>query len=200
MDVYMSHRLTSVALLAMAFYAASAHADDSDSTIFSFSGFGSAGLVHSSEHQCGLYQYRLKPDGAGYSHNWSADVDSLLGGRVTAKFTPQLSAVLQVIAEQNYDNSYRPHVEWANIQYQVTPEFSVRVGRTVLPTFLFSGTRKVAIPILGCAPPWRFIAWYRSLPAMAWMSVIASILVTSRHTVQANAGSGQQTFRMAAAQ
>ena len=160
----MSHRLTSVALLAMAFCPASAHADDSDSTIFSFSGFGSAGLVHSSERQADFTSSQLKPDGAGYSHNWSADVDSLLGAQITAKLTPRLSAVLQVISEQNYDNSYRPHVEWANIQYRITPDLSVRVGRTVLPTFLFSGTRKVAYTYPWVRPP---LEVYHQVPVTA---------------------------------
>jgi hypothetical protein len=57
--------------------------------------------------------------------------------------------MLQVISEQNYDSSDRPHVEWANITYQPTPEFSVRLGRIVLPTFLLSDARKV-----GYANPW----------------------------------------------
>ena len=109
----------------------------------------------------GLYLRILKPNGAGHSHTWSADVDSLIGVQGTADFTPRLSAILQVIAEQNYDNSYRPHVEWANIQYQLTPTFSVRAGRTVLPTFLFSDTRKVAYSYPWVRPP---LEVYRQAP------------------------------------
>jgi hypothetical protein len=44
-------------------------------------------------------------------------------------------------------------VEWANIQYQFTPDFSVRGGRTVLPTLLFSDTRKVAYTYPWVRPP-----------------------------------------------
>jgi hypothetical protein len=95
----------------------------------------------------------LKPDGAGYSDAWSAHVDSLIGGQVTANFSPQLSAVLQVISEQNYDNSYQPQVEWANVQYEFTPDFSMRIGRTVLPTLLYSDTRKVAFTYPWVRPP-----------------------------------------------
>ena len=40
-------------------------------------------------------------------------------------------------------------MEWANIKYQFTPDFNVRVGRTVLPAFLFADIRK-----LGYAHPW----------------------------------------------
>ena len=145
----MSYKLTPIALLAMALYAAGARADDPGTPMFSFSGFGTLGVVHSSEDNADFTSSVFKPNGAGYSHTWSADVDSLIGAQVTANLTPQLSAVLQVISEQNYDNTYRPHVEWANIKYQFTPDFSVRVGRIVLPGFLVSDYRKV-----GYANPW----------------------------------------------
>src|SRR5579859_7329349 len=127
----------------------SAAGEDSSASMLSFSGFGTLGLVHSSDDNADFTANLLQPNGAGYTHSWSPDVDSRLGAQVIAHFTPQLSAMLQVISEQNYDNTYKPHVEWANIAFQPTPEFSVRVGRIVLPTFLLSDTRKV-----GFANPW----------------------------------------------
>jgi hypothetical protein len=147
------HGLTHIAVLAMALRAADASADDLGVPMFSFGGFGTAGLVHSSEPQADFTSSLFKPDGAGYSHAWSADVDSRFGGQVTANFTPKLSAVVQVIVEQNYDNTYRPHVEWANVAYQFTPDFRVRAGRTVLPTFLLSDTRNVAYTYSWVRPP-----------------------------------------------
>jgi hypothetical protein len=126
-----------------------AAAEDPSASMFSFSGFGTLGLVHSSENLADFTGDPLQPNGAGYTRAWSPDVDSRLGAQVTAHFTPQLTAMLQVIAEQNTDGSFSPHVEWANIAYQPIPEFSVRVGRIVLPTFLLSDTRKV-----GYANPW----------------------------------------------
>jgi len=168
---HISHKLTLVTLLATALYAAGARAGDVEAPMFSFSGFGTLGVVHSSERQADFISSILKPNGAGYSHAWSADVDSLIGGQVTANFTPKLSAVLQVIAEQNYDNSYRPHVEWANIKYQLTPDFSVRAGRTLLPTFLLSDTRKVAYTYPWVRPP---LEVYRLAPVTASDGVDAS--------------------------
>jgi hypothetical protein len=126
-----------------------AAAEDASPSMFSFSGFGTLGLVHSSEETADFTASQLQPNGAGYTHSWSPDVDSRLGAQATAHFTPQLSAMLQVISEQSSDDTYRPQVEWANIAYQLTSEFSVRVGRIVLPTFLLSDTRKV-----GYASPW----------------------------------------------
>lgn len=144
-----SNKLTYIALLATALHVAGASADELETPMFSFSGFGTLGVVHSSENQADFTSSAFKPNGAGYSHDWSADVDSLIGGQVTVDLSPKLSSVLQVIAEQNYDNTYRPHVEWANIKYQVTPDFNVRIGRIVLPVFLVSDFRKV-----GYANPW----------------------------------------------
>jgi hypothetical protein len=123
--------------------------DDASASTFSFSGFGTLGVVHSSETEADFTNSTFKPNGAGFTHAWSPDVDSRLGAQVTANVTSRLSAVVQVVSEQRYDNSYRPHVEWANIKYQFTPDLSVRAGRTVLSSFMFSDTRNV-----GYANPW----------------------------------------------
>lgn len=149
----MPYKLTPVVLLAIAMLIADAHADagpdDSGARMFTFSGFGTLGLVHSSEDRADFTSNLYKPGGAGNSRDWSADVDSRLGGQVVANFTSQLSAVVQVISEQRYDNTYTPEVEWANFRYAFTPDFSVRFGRIVMPSFLVSDFRKV-----GYANPW----------------------------------------------
>jgi len=134
-------------------YPLQAIADDPNPSMFSFNGFGTAGVVHSSEAQADFTSSVFKPNGAGYSHNWSADVDSRIGAQATANFTPQLSAVVQVISEQGYDNTYRPGVEWANIKYQFTSDFGVRLGRIELPTYLVSDFRKVGYAIPWVRPP-----------------------------------------------
>jgi len=117
--------------------------------MFSFAGFGTLGVVHSSEDNAEFTGSEFSPTGAGYGHSWSAAVDSLVGAQVTANLTSKLSAVLQVISEQNYDNTYTPHVEWANLKYQFTPDFDVRIGRTALPVFMLTDTRNI-----GYASPW----------------------------------------------
>jgi len=168
---HMSYKLSCIAPLVMSVYAAGTSAASPGPPMFSFSGFGTLGVVHSSENQADFTSSTLAPNGAGHSHTWSADVDSLIAGQVNANLMPRLSAVLQVIAEQNYDNSYRPHVEWANIKYQVTPDFSVRAGRTLLPSFLFSDTRKVAYAYPWVRPP---LEVYRQEPITASDGVDAS--------------------------
>lgn len=124
-------------------------ADDLDKPMFSFAGFGTLGVVHSSEDRADFTETYLQPNGAGYSNNWSTSVDSRLGAQITGNFTPSLSGVLQVVSQQRYDDSYKPTVEWANLKYQVTPDFSVRLGRIALPSFLAADYRDV-----GYAMPW----------------------------------------------
>lgn len=134
----------------MALYAAGARAEDTDASIFAISGFGTVGAVHSSEHQADYTNSPwYKPSGAGYSQNWSAGVDSRLALQLDAKFTPQLSAVVQAVSQLRYDNSYMPTLEWANIKYDFTSDFSARLGRIVMSTFLASDYRNV-----GYAYPW----------------------------------------------
>lgn len=141
-------RMTLAAVLCLAASAA-ASTEETDVPMFSLSGFGTLGVVHSSEGRADFVSSIFAPKGAGHSRQWSAEVDSRLGAQLTANFTPQVSATLQLIAEQRHDGRYSPHVEWANIKYQLTSQLSVRVGRTALASFLASDSRKVAY-----ANPW----------------------------------------------
>jgi hypothetical protein len=127
--------------------AGAAHAEERP--MWSVSGFGTLGAVHSSERDADYTSSVLKGSGAGASGSWSADVDSRLGMQLDLNLDKQWSAVLQVVSEQGLDNSYRPKIEWANVKYQVTPELAVRVGRVALPVFLTADYRRV-----GYAYPW----------------------------------------------
>ncbi len=157
----MSLDLARIALLAIALHAAGARADDPAAPLFSFRGFGTLGIAHSSDDQADFTSSPAKPYGAGFSHAWSAELDSLIAGQVSARLGPRFSAVLQVVSEQNYEHSYRPHVEWANVKYQVTPDFDVRFGRTVLPGLMLSDSRKVGYSNPWVRPP---VEVYGSIP------------------------------------
>ena len=142
--------LVSISSVAIALLAPVARAsDEPDAPLFAFSGFGTLGVLHSSEDQADFTAGALKPKGAGFTRAWSAEVDSLIGAQLIFQPSPRFSAVVQVISEQDAFGTYEPHLEWANVQYQFTPDFSIRVGRTVLPPFLLTAARKV-----GYAYPW----------------------------------------------
>lgn len=138
---------SSVIAIALAALPASAQADEARN--WSFSGFGTASMVHSSLRDADYTNTVLKVNGAGYTRSWSTDVDSRLGAQLDLAMNKQLSGVLQVVSEQGVDGSYTPHVEWFNIKYQVTPDLSVRFGRIALPIFLAADYRKA-----GYAYPW----------------------------------------------
>jgi hypothetical protein len=187
-----------VALLAAVLSASTAHADepvpDPRPPRLSFSGFGILGVVHSSEKDADFTSTTFKPGGTGHTHDWSAAVDSLVGGQLTVRPTTKLSAIVQVIAEQKYDDSYRPSVGWANVKYQLTPDFSVRVGRTILPVFLLSDVRQV-----GYAHPWVRppIEVYSLVPVSSNDGVDASYRVSIRSvtsTFQVTAGRSDSRF------
>ena len=116
---------------------------------WTFSGFGTAGVVHSDARQADFASSSMKPGGAGRSARWSRHVDNKLGGQLGLHLDQHWSAVLQVVTEQRLDYSYRPRVEWANLSYQVTPELALRVGRIAMPMFIAADYRKV-----GYAYPW----------------------------------------------
>lgn len=125
-------------------------ADTVGSPAISWHGFGTLGAVRSDQdHSDVVSNVFLQPNGAGHTRRWHMGVDSKIGGQLDARFSPELSAVLQVVSKHRYDNSWTPEIEWANVKYQFTPAFSARLGRTVAPMFMRSDTTNV-----GYANPW----------------------------------------------
>lgn len=136
------------------------HAADENPALFKFSGFATLGASNSSENDGDYVPDATVPKGAGFSDVWAFGNDSRLGLQAAADLTPDVTVVLQVISEYQYDNTYRPIVEWANIKYEITPDFYVRAGRIALPTFLNSDTRKVGYSYPWIHPP---VEIYRQL-------------------------------------
>lgn len=115
----------------------------------SFDAFGTLGLVHSTEDQADFVWNPFRADGPGHSETVSPDVDSRVGGQLTLRVLPELTAVVQAVVEQNQEDEYRPRLEWAYVEYAITRDLTVRAGRTTLPSFLVSDHRKVSY-----ANPW----------------------------------------------
>lgn len=124
-------------------------------------GYGSAGLVHSSERNADFTSNVINPGRAGFSRRTSYDVDSRLAGQINYESHANWSAVLQVIAERNLDRDFSPRVEWANIKYRYSPELSIRIGRTALPIFLLGDYRKASYALPWVRPP---VEVYGGLP------------------------------------
>lgn len=120
---------------------------------WNLSGFGTLAAVHSNNDQADFTANALSPGAAGYSRAWSAHVDSRLGAQLDVRFDSRWSAVLQLVAERGLRDGYSPVVEWANLQYQATPDLSLRVGRIALPLFLSGDYRKIGYALPWVRPP-----------------------------------------------
>jgi hypothetical protein len=125
------------------------HADPTIDQYVTFSGFGTLGAVHSNYSQADFIGNVEQPRGAGYSRSWSSTPDSDLGAQAYITLTDALSSVVQVVSRYNADGNYKPSLEWANLQYEVTSDLAVRLGRMALPTFERSDIQNV-----GYALPW----------------------------------------------
>ncbi|XQU07511.1 hypothetical protein P4544_12740 [Halomonas sp. LY9] len=135
-------------------------ADDSLPSL-TLNGFGTLGVVHSDVSDADFVSDPLASSGAGYSGDWSAEVDSRLGLQATLAATSAFSATVQVVSEKRFDGSYSPAIEWAYLQYDATPNLSLRVGRMVQGNFLNSEYRKVSFATPWVRPPAEI---YRVVP------------------------------------
>ncbi|NRR32553.1 hypothetical protein HSX11_20500 [Oxalobacteraceae bacterium] len=134
---------------------------EADKPAWSFGGYGSAGVVHSSEERADFTGSTLNPGSAGHGHRWASNVDSRLGVQLGLTLSPSWSAVLQLVSESTRLHAYRPAVEWANLQYRVSSDLSVRLGRIALPLFLAGDYRKASYALPWVRPP---VDLYSAIP------------------------------------
>jgi hypothetical protein len=135
-----SQSVTAIIFLAMWLHPARAGVTDQDlaPSMFSFNGFGTLGVVHSSDNQADFVSNAFQSKGAGFTDSWSGTPDTKLGIQFNAALTDRLSAVVQVMSQYQYDGTFRPDLEWGNVKYLITPDLSVRAGRIAIPTFMDS--------------------------------------------------------------
>ena len=165
-------RLAAMAgLIALTLLPVASAAQERTTPRVTFDAFGTLGVVHTTEDRADFVWNPSRPDGPGFSEEVSPDPDSRLGGQITLTVTPELTAVVQVVAEQDSDDDYDPDVEWANVRYAVTPDLSVRVGRFALPGFLVSEYRKVSYANTWVRPP---VEVYGLIPVFSVDGVEAS--------------------------
>jgi len=156
---------------------------------YSFNGFATLGAVYSDEDQADFVSsWLLQPNGAGSTSEWHAGVDTKLGGQLDIQFNTAFSAVLQVVVQRQEDNAWTPEIEWANIKYQFNDALSLRLGRTVLPTFMVSDTR-----LVGYANPWirgpQEVYQLNPLTNLDGLDLVYNLeLENGRNTLQFNLG------------
>lgn len=174
----------------MALSASVSHAEGGMPT-YSFSGFGTAAAVHSNEKNADFTGSVFQPNGAGHTRSVTTNPDSKLGAQLNAAFNEKLSAVVQVVSQYQYDASFTPQLEWANVAYKPTTDLTLRAGRIALPAYLMSESRLVGYAHTWMRPPQEV---YSILPLTSNDGVDISYrhaLGSARNTVHAYYGTNK---------
>ncbi|MFC4161521.1 hypothetical protein [Chitinimonas lacunae] len=137
--------------LAVAVALTTAHAAEDRS--FAIRGFGTIGAVHSDNDEIDFVTSAMQANGAGHTRSWSGTIDTKLGVQADWNFAPDWTATVQLLSKARYDNSFKPTLEWANVAYQINPEWSVRLGRTAFPAYAISASRNVGYSYVWVRPP-----------------------------------------------
>ena len=149
----MTHKFTILsAAVALALSASVAHAADFDDMV-SVRGFGTFGVMHSTEDKADVLGSVFMPDGAGATRDWDMRSDTKLAGQVNVRFTDKLDFTVQALSQYQHDKTFAPQIEWANLKYAFSSDFSVRLGRIALPTFMISDSRMVGYANTFVRPP-----------------------------------------------
>lgn len=146
------HRACPLLLAALAAWR-TAQADSGTTPSWSLTGFGTLGVVASSEHSADFVTAEWQANGAGYTRNLSFAPDSHIGIQLDGAATDRLSGTLQVVTELQANGAYSPKVEWANLKFQLTQDIAVRAGRMALPVLMISDYRLVGFANTAIRPP-----------------------------------------------
>lgn len=135
---------------------------------FTYSGFASAvvGKVLSGDRQTNLNDYAdyacpcfIADYGHGglYGPDWSVKQESKIGLQGTYTFTPSLSATAQVVGRGV--DGIKVGLEWAYLSYDLTPSWTLQVGRKRLPIYYYSDFQDVGYAYTWVRPPTDLYGW-----------------------------------------
>jgi hypothetical protein len=114
------------------------------------SGFGTLAAAKSNTEDVRFGRDNQREGTAGTA---TFGLDSNLGLQATYTFNDKLSATTQILSRKYTGDSFTTELAWAFIKYKVTDEFSVRVGRVVVPSFLISDYQNVGYANTMMRPP-----------------------------------------------
>jgi hypothetical protein len=110
------------------------------SDMFTYSGFGTAGVARSDTNRA---EFVIDNQMAGATENFDYKTDSKLGLQGTFAPTSWLSATAQAIAMEQDSSGIITQIEWAYLKVQPIADLSIRYGKMELPLFLVSDSRNV---------------------------------------------------------
>jgi hypothetical protein len=130
----------------------SACAQEQDSKIFSFGGFGTLGAAYSNADQADIVRDLLQPDGVGHTRKLDFGLDSILGLQVNANFTDSLDGAVQIVSRRTRTN-FDPELAWAYIGYAPNDTVRLRAGRLGFDVYPLADSRNVGLSYLWVRPP-----------------------------------------------
>jgi hypothetical protein len=95
--------------------------------------------------------------GAVYGNSVSVKQESKLGLQATYTVTPNLSATAQVVARGV--DGVKVGLEWAYLSYDLTPAWTLQVGRKRLPIYYYSDFQDVGYAYTWVRPPADIYGW-----------------------------------------
>jgi hypothetical protein len=113
---------------------------------FQLSGFGTLGLVHTSDRDVRFIRPSVNNPG---SANPDLGPDTVIGVQGNYTFSPSASVVFQAISRENARGSFMPRANLAFASYTFIPGVTLRAGRLRTPFFMLSETLDV-----NYAHPW----------------------------------------------
>lgn len=102
---------------------------------FSYNGFSTASYSQTDTDKAQV-GYSGQPDTIDSSGSFG--FDSKLGLQVTARFDDRFSATVQGVAYADLTSKWQPHLDWAYVRAQLTPNLSARAGLLRTPQYMFS--------------------------------------------------------------
>jgi len=138
---------TGLTALCAAISLVAATAASADGVVTTLSGYGTVGGSFTSDSN---YAYRHdSSEFKGASSDLDLGLESRIGVQAVFDFGTEFSVTVQEVARERGDKSFEPGTEWFYAQYAPNAEWTLRLGRVALGTFLLSDSR-----LVGYAVPW----------------------------------------------
>ncbi len=87
----------------------------------------------------------------GYGADPKFDQESLYALQISAPLTSKMTATAQLLGRGTED--FKPKFAWAYLKYQISDDWSVKLGRQRIPIFYFSETLDVGVSYPWLRPP-----------------------------------------------
>jgi len=120
---------------------------------FKLNGFGTVGLTKNSDQDLG-YREMVSQQGIFDEYDWGQN--SNLGIQANYYASEKLDFALQLLAIKRSENSLNKSIQWAYVNYKISPKLDLRLGRVGVGSFLMSDYRHVGFARLWTHLPTEF--------------------------------------------